>query len=119
MFNTNATARREARQRDAWIVRQYRAGRPLAEIGLDVGLTKMRVGQVLRKAGVSRREGGKWRAGRVFGSRQSVARGVTLTPLADRLLQAAADRAGVGASHIVDYAVRLYAGAATAEEFQD
>jgi hypothetical protein len=109
----------ERERRNDWVVRQYRSGRTLTDIARDVGLTKMRVQQIVRAAGVSRREGGKWRAQRVFGTRPSVARGVTLTPLADRLVRAAAERAGVGVSHVVDYAVRMYAGELTEREFGD
>jgi len=111
---TNDTARR-----DAWIVRQFRAGRTITEIGLDVSLTKMRVSQIVKRAGVPRREGGRSRSSRLFATRPTVARGVTLTPFADRLLQAAAARAGVGVSHVVDYAVRLHAGSLTDKDFAE
>jgi hypothetical protein len=109
----------ERQRRDAWMVREFRAGRTLADVARDAGVTKMRASQIMRAAGVSRYQGGTFRRRRLFGARPNVARGVTLTALADRLATAAAARSGVGVSCVVDYALRLHAAQITEQEFAD
>ena len=86
-------------------------------IGADLGLSKMRISQILSRRGVEARP---MRARRIFApSRRHVTRPVVLTSLAEDILARTAERTGAGASHVVEYVVRLHAAGLTAGEFED
>ena len=107
-------------ERNARIVAAFRDGVTLDRVALAEGLTKMRVSQIVKGAGVRQSEGGV----AVQRRRRELAEGATcpvqLTSEAMRLMRAAEARAGTGASvsDVVEYGLRLQAGALTGAEFE-
>lgn len=104
-------------ERNARIVAVFRDGATLERVALAEGLTKMRVSQIVKGAGVRQSEGGV----AVQRRRRELAEGATcpvqLTPEAMRLMRAAEARAGASASEVVEYVIRLCAGSLAGSEF--
>ena len=104
------------RARNARMIAAFRSGRTLSEVAAAGGVTKMRASQIVRDAGLTRDDGGERVQRRLRELVEGVTCPVQLTPIATRLMRAAEARAGVSASEVIEYVIRLYAGSLVGEE---